>query len=348
MLQKFISTAALGVALSGAAFAADLPKTHLNIVGNLSFDTATASFEKPFWTKTVPEQSGGAIETQFKSFNEMGLKGAEILRLMSQGVIEFGSATLSYFASDDPIYDAVNLVGMAPTLKDEEAVIDSFTPVYQQILQKKGIHLLGFGINPAQVLYCNSNIGKLADIEGKKVRISSRTQADFVDAMGGSSVNMAFAEVVPALQTGVIDCAITGSLSGFNAKWYEVSTHLLELPLNWNPIMYAVNDKAWSKLDPKVQAFVTTHFSAMLKDLIADVARQNQEGYDCNSGAAACTAAVKGSMKLVKPTQEDLDLLKKVAYGTVAPKWGERCSADCVTRFNETVGKMLDFSVAKR
>lgn len=348
MLKRFVFAAASSLIVAGLASAADLPKTHVNVVGNLSFDTATISFEKPFWTKTVPEQSAGAVTASFKSFNEMGLKGPEVLRLISQGVIEFGAATLSYFAADDPIYDAVNLVGMAPTLKAEESVIDSFTPIYKKVLQKKGIHLLGFGINPAQVLYCNANISKLADIKGKKVRISSRTQADFVDAMGGSSVNMAFAEVVPALQTGVIDCAITGSLSGFNAKWYEVSTHLLELPLNWNPILYAVNEKAWAKLDPKVQSFITTNFDAMLKNLVADVAKQNQEGYDCNSGAAACKASVKGHVKLVKPTDEDLALLKKVAYETVAPKWGDRCSAECVSEFNGTVGKMLGFTVSKK
>lgn len=348
MMKRFVFAAALGVGIAAAASAEPLPKTHLNIVGNLSFDTATIAFEKPFWTKTVPDLSGGAVTTSFKSFNEMGLKGPEVLRLMSQGVIEFGSATLSYFAADDPIYDAVNLVGLAPSLKEEEAVIESFVPVYQKLLQKKGVHLLGFGINPAQVLYCNAEIKGLADIKGKKVRISSRTQADFVDAVGGSSVNMAFAEVVPALQTGVIDCAITGALSGFNAKWYEVSTHLLKLPLNWNPIFYGVNKKAWDKLDPKVQSFVTSNFDVMLKNLVADVAQQNQQGYDCNSGSDACKANVKGRMKIVEPSAADLDMLKKIAHGSVAPKWGERCSADCVAEFNQSIGKKLGFTVARK
>ena len=160
----------------------------------------------------------------------------------------------------------------------------------------------------------------------KKVRTSSRTQAEFVDAMGGSSVTMAFGEVVPAMQNKVVDCAITGSLSGYHAKWYEVSTHLLELPINWNPQIHAVNQKAWDKLDPKVQAFLASNIKSMINNMWDGAASQTQEGYDCNTGAAACKQAVKGKMVLVKSTDADRALLKKVMQETVLPKWAARCS----------------------
>ena len=348
MKKHFLIAALASVLAAGPVAAEELPKTHVQVVGNLSFDPSTVSFEKPFWTKTIPELSKGQVTADFKSFDEMGLKGPEILRLMSQGVIPFGSATLSYFASEDPINDAMNLVGMAPDVKTERMIVDSFMPTYAERFKARNIKVLGIAINAGQVLFCNSELKGLADVKGKKVRITSRTQADFVEALGGSSVNMAFAEVVPALQTGVLDCAITGSLPGFNGKWYEVSTHLLALPLNWNPLIYAVNQKTWDKLDPKVQTFIETNFNKMIEDLWVDVARQTQKGYDCNSGAEACDAPVKGKMTLVEPTQEDLDLLKKVSYGTVVPKWAQRCSADCVKAFNDTIGKDLGLNVEKK
>ena len=100
--------------LAGAAHAQDLPKTQLKVVGGLSNLTAYNDYEKPFWTKTIPELSKGQVTADIKGFNEMGLKGPELLRLMSQGVIEFGTATLSYFASDNPINEAIDLAGLAP------------------------------------------------------------------------------------------------------------------------------------------------------------------------------------------------------------------------------------------
>lgn len=325
-----------------------LPKTHLKVVGGLSNLSTYNDFEKPFWTEAVPALSKGQVTAEIKGFNEMGLKGPEMLRLMSQGVIEFGTATLSYFASDDPINEAVDLAGLVPDAKTARAVVDAFAPVYAKHYGAgTGIKLLGLSPYPAQVLFCNAEIKGLSDLKGKKVRTSSRTQAEFIDALGGASVTMAFGEVVPAMQNKVVDCAITGSLSGYQAKWYEVSTHLLALPINWNPQIHAVNQKAWDKLDPKVQQFVQSNMKSMINNMWDGAAAQTQQGYDCNAGAASCKQPVKGKMVLVQPTDADKALLKKVMQETVLPKWAARCSADCVRDFNAHIGKLVGLTARK-
>ena len=114
-------------------------------------------------------------------------------------------------------------------------------------------------------------------MKGKKVRTSSRTQADFVEALGGASVTMAFGEVVPALQNKVVDCAITGSLSGYSAKWYEVSTHLLALPINWNQQIHAVNQATWDKLDPRVRDFLQNNIRTLVDNIWDAAAQQTRK-----------------------------------------------------------------------
>ncbi len=293
MKTKLMTAALLAGAVATTAFAQELPKTHLRITGGLSNLTAYQDFEKPFWTQTIPQRSKGQVTAEIKGFNEMGLKGPELMRLMSQGVIEFGTATLSYFASDNPINEAIDLAGLAPDAKTARAVTDAFEPVYAKLYGEDAkVKLLGLSPYPGQVLFCNADIKGLSDIKGKKVRTSSRTQADFVEALGGSSVTMAFGEVVPALQNGVVNCAITGSLSGYSAKWYEVSTHLVALPINWNQQIHAVNQNAWDKIDPKVRDFLQTNIKTMVDDIWDAAAKQTQQGFDCNTGAAACTLPV--------------------------------------------------------
>lgn len=339
---------AAALLLSTAAGAQELPKTNLKVVGGLSNLTAFQDYEKPFWTKTIPEKSNGQVTAEIKGFNEMGLKGPELLRLMSQGVVEFGTATLSYFASDNPINEAIDLAGLAPDVQTARKVTDAFEPVLAKTYgDGSNVRLLGISTYPAQVLFCNADVKNLADLKGKKVRTSSRTQAEFVEAFGGSSVTMAFGEVVPALQNKVVDCAITGSLSGYSAKWYEVSTNLFALPINWNQQIHAVNEKAWQKLDPKVQAFLQTNIDTLVNDIWTAAAKQTQQGYDCNTGAAACPFDVKGKMVLVTPTDADKALLKKVLQDQILPKWAARCSADCVASFNATIGKELGVTAAK-
>ena len=317
-MKKTLVCAAMAAA--GAAHAQDLPKTQLKVVGGLSNLTAYNDYEKPFWTKTIPELSKGQVTADIKGFNEMGLKGPELLRLMSQGVIEFGTATLSYFASDNPINEAIDLAGLAPDAQTARAVTNAFEPVYARLYgEGNNVKLLGISTYPAQVLFCNAEIKGLADLKGKKVRTSSRTTAEFVEALGGSSVTMAFGEVVPALQNKVVDCAITGSLSGYSAKWYEVSTHLYALPINWNQQIHAVNQKAWDKLDPAVRGFLQANVKTLVDNIWDAAARQTQEGYDCNTGAAACPYPVKGKMVLVQPSEADRALLKKVTQEAVLP-----------------------------
>ena len=348
MNKLSIVLVALAAVVSTAAQAQSLPKTHLKVVGGLSNLTPYTEFEKPFWTSKVPALSNGQITAEIRGFNEMGLKGPELLRLMSQGVVEFGTATLSYFASDDPINEAVDLAGLTTDAKTQREVVNAFAPIYARHYGGAGgVKLLGLSPYPAQVLFCNAEIKSLGDLKGKKVRTSSRTQAELIEALGGTSVTLAFAEVVPAMQNKVVDCAITGSMSGFSAKWYEVSTHLLALPINWNPQIHAVNQKAWDRLDPKVQAFLQTNISKMIDDMWAGAAAQTQMGYDCNAGTAACTAPVRGKMTLVQPSEADRAQLKRLMNEVVLPKWAARCSAQCVSDFNATVGKTLNLTARK-
>ena len=348
MKTRFALTAAALALVTMPALAQELPKTHLKITGGLSNLTAYQDYEVPFWTKTIPEQSKGQITAEIKGFNEMGIKGPELLRLMGSGVIEFGTATLSYFASDNPINEAIDLAGLAPDVKTAREVTKVFEPVYAKLYgQGNNVKLLGISTYPAQVLFCNAEIKGLGDLKGKKVRTSSRTQADFVEALGGSSVTMAFGEVVPALQNKVVDCAITGSLSGYSAKWYEVATHLYALPINWNSQIHGVNQKAWTKIDPKVQEFLQTNIKAMVNNMWDAAAAQTQQGYDCNTGSDACPLPVKGKMVLVKPSDADRAQLKKIMQEQVLPKWAARCSASCVKDFNATISKVVGLTAKK-
>lgn len=267
--MKFpLIAAVLGAALATPALAEELPRTSVKVVGSVSTLSPYKDYEHPFWTRKVPELSGGHVTAEIRGFNEMGMKGPELLRLMSNGVVEFGTATLAYFASDNPINEAIDLAGLAPDVKTARHVTELFHPVYEKHYdQGSRVKLLGISTYPAQVFFCNAPVRSLADIRGKKVRTSSRTQAEFVEALGGSSVTLAFAEVVPALQNKVVDCAITGSMSGYSAKWYEVSTHLFALPVNWNQQIHAVSQKAWDRIDPKVRSFLQSNITTMVNDI---------------------------------------------------------------------------------
>src|SRR5690625_7363343 len=118
----------------------------------------------------------------------MVLKGPEVLLVIGQVVVPFGSATMSSFASDNPINEAIDLAGLAPTIEIAKEITDAFLPVYQDFYEDNNIKVLGFSTYPAQVLFCYAEVNELDDLKSKNVRSSSSTQAEFVEALCGSCV----------------------------------------------------------------------------------------------------------------------------------------------------------------
>ncbi len=342
-MMKSLALAGVVLAgLAGNAVAQEMPKTALKVVGAWGNLTQYKSFEQPFWTKEINEKSKGAITAEITPFNEMGLKGAEIFRLMRLGVIDFGSTVLGYVAADDARNEAVDLAGLSPDIATARKVSDAYKPVYDKFYRERfGVQVLGIWPYSAQVLFCNGEIKGLADLKGKKVRTGNRTLAEFVEAFGGTGVTLAFNEVVPALQNKVVDCAITGTLSGNSAKWYEVATHIYALPLGWSHVMHAVNVKTWDKLPAPVKSFLQAEIASLEDRIWKAAAEETDQGYDCNAGKDNCTMGTKAKMTVVPVSDADKALLKKVMAETVVPKWAARCAGDCVPAWNDSIGKIV-------
>lgn len=334
--------------VGASALAQPLPRTQLQVVGSISNLAQYREFEVPFWTKTLAERSGGAITADIKSFNEMGLKGPEVMRLMGQGVIQAGAVLTPYLAADDPANEMLDLAGLLPDVATARKVTEALRPFYTQLYRDKfGVELLGFGTYPAQVLYCNGAITGLADIKGKKVRAAGRSQSELIQALGGTPATLPFGEVVPALQNRTVDCAITGTLSGNVSKWHEVTTHVLALPMSWGAIGYAVNARTWNGFDPRVRQLIQAEVAGLERALWGAADEHTQQGYECNAGTASCRLGQKGRMTVVQPGPSDFALLKKVLAETTVPKWAERCSAACVNAFSSSVSPLVGVNVRK-
>ena len=69
-------------------------------------------------------------------------------------------------------------------------------------------------------------------------------------------MTIAFAEVVPALQKGVADCGLTGTLPAYNAKWWQVVTHNIRIRLGYASSIMAMRMKTWNSLNAETQALI--------------------------------------------------------------------------------------------
>jgi TRAP-type transport system periplasmic protein len=332
----------LSAALSTAVAAQDLPKTNVKVIGLNSPTPVSIYDELPFWRKTIPEASKGAITADITPLDQMGIDDKTMLRLLKLGVMDFGAMDISKMAGDDPRFEACDLAGLTLDPDKARVACDAYRAVIDRQMQKNwNVKFLAFGGNTPQVFWCRDVISGLDGFKGKKVRVFNNTMRDFLAGVGATAVSMAFAEVVPALSAGVVDCGVTGSLSGNTAGWNEVTKSIYPMSLGWSINVLAVNLDSWKRLDPKVQAFMLEQVKAYEDKMWTTIKTTTGEAINCNTGQQPCTMGKLAKSTIVAVKPEEAETHKKLVEGAVLGGWAKRCGAECAKEWNETVGKAL-------
>jgi TRAP-type C4-dicarboxylate transport system substrate-binding protein len=339
---RYALCAALALAFAAPAAAQDLPKKQFKVVGTWSNLTNWQKNEQPWWQKELPDASKGAITAQVQSLSDLGLKGTEIMRMLKLGLFDFAHAVPIYVAEDAAL-EGIDLAGTARDFATMRKITEIYGPVLNDNMAKSyGAKVLAWNTWPAQFLYCNKPIKGLEDVKGKKVRVQGVSQGDLIGALGGTGVTIPFAEVVPALQRGTVDCGITGTMPAYKAGWHEVVTHVLTLPLGFTTGYFVVSLNTWNSLDANTKAFFEAQSKTWTDRAWKVIMDENEMGLVCTTGAGGtCSEGKPGKLVNVKPTDADVKLLDQAAQDTVLPRWAKRCGADCVSKWNDTVGKVL-------
>lgn len=333
---------ALGSVLSIGVAAQDLPRTQFKVIGLNSPTVASSVDEVPFWRETLPKASKGAITADITPLDQMGVDDKTMLRLLRLGVMDFAGMDISKMAGDDPRFEGCDLAGITLDPDKARAGCNAYRDVIDRQMQKNwNARLLAFGGNPPQVFWCRGLLGGLADLKGKKVRVFNNTMRDFLGGVGATAVSMAFAEVVPALNNGVVDCAVTGSLSGNTAGWPEVTKSLYPMSLGWSINVLAVNLNTWKRLDPKVQNFLLAQVRLYEDKMWGTLKKAMSEADNCNTNKQPCTLGKLASTTIVPVKPAEAEQHKKLVEGAVLAGWAKRCGAECTAEWNNTVGKTL-------
>ena len=176
------------------------------------------------------------------------------------------------------------------------------------------------------------------------MHVAFTTQTNFIEYFGGIGVNMSFGEVQQGLQQGVIDCAITGTLGGYSAKWYEGAKYLYTLPINWGAGATAANKAWWDGLPQDVRDTLRAELAKLEDAMWALNAEENEIGIACNT-SGPCPLGDPAGMVRVDPSEEDVALRQAAMREAVLSGFAERCGADCVAKFNAAIGPVAGLTI---
>ena len=340
----------LAMLTTTALIASPLAAQDMNVVGSWSSLPLHKQFEAPFWTETLPEASDGAINVSLTTHDQMNLGVGDVFRLLGDGVYDVAMTVADYAVADAPELEGLDVPLVALTADEARAMVDAARPMVEDIFNDRfNSHVLAIAPYPPQVVFCNAEVSNLDDLAGLKIRASGRMTAKFLEALGAEGVNVSFAEVPGALQKGVVDCAVTGAGSGYSAGWWEVSTHLMPIPLGgWDSVVTAINLDKWNELDADTQALIESEIKTGFEDPAWNVAQDALvNDIACLTGNGDCPAGEARDMTLVEVSEEDFAKAREVLVTEVLPEWAERAGDEWAQRWNASVGETVGVKIGE-
>ncbi|MEM9249811.1 MAG: TRAP transporter substrate-binding protein [Pseudomonadota bacterium] len=335
-----MKTTTLATALALATLPA-FAETDIRATGLVSTHKFHTALEQEFYA-TLSDKTGIPLSINFNPLDVVGVDMQDTLRMVRTGAFDIVQSTVGAAARDDAFLEGIDLIGVSTDMDQLAGVIDAFRPeLEKRVAEKFNAKPLAVWPYGPQVFYCNAEITSLDDFEGLKVRSYTASMSTLIEALGGSPVTMSFKEVYPALQRGVVDCAITSPTSGNTGNWPEVTTHFLPLGISWSVNAHFINLDKWNSFSDADKAKLEAEFAAF-ESAFWDLARENNGwAIACNTGGEGCENYTAFDMTLVEPTPEDQAKVTAATMEKVLPGWAESCNAgfaDCTKIWNATVG----------
>jgi TRAP-type C4-dicarboxylate transport system substrate-binding protein len=160
----------------------------------------------------LEKDSGGRIKIQLYPASQLGSIPRQI-----EGT-QFGSIQMEvvppeFMVGLDPRFEVMAAPGLVDTQAHGQRV--AADPAVLKLMlglgADKGLHGVGLFMAEQSALVSRMPLRHLADFRGKKIRIfASQFQSEAFERLGVTPVAMTLADVLPAIQQGTIDGAVTG------------------------------------------------------------------------------------------------------------------------------------------
>ncbi|WP_237022348.1 TRAP transporter substrate-binding protein [Halomonas sp. HG01] len=213
-----------------------------------------ASLER--FSELVDEYSDGQLQVDVYHAGSLGLKEADMLRIMQRGMVDMALMYGEYYNRDAPGMASVYAQGAITEADQHLDILPTLRKLYREGYADWGVHTIGGVVAPVfdVGLHCKEPVNTLEGLRDKKVRVWSGHLVETFDRLGISAQVIPQNDMYLALQTGVVDCAYYLSTVAKTVSLQEVTDYEAYLhPWAASPWMFGVSDRTWNSLDEQQQ-----------------------------------------------------------------------------------------------
>ncbi|MDP3534645.1 TRAP transporter substrate-binding protein DctP [Halomonas sp. M1] len=210
------------------------------------------------WAELVNQLAGDELQINFRAGGTL-MPGTEVFDATETGSIEAAGDWPGYWAGTNPAFSPLATTTSLFNAVDYINWIQQWggRELYEEIYGQYDMMYLPYAaLNNESGFMGRTPIESLADLEGKRLRLSGRDQGRVLEELGGSQVTLAGGEVYQAIERGVIDAGEFSTPGvDYNAGFAEVADYWATPGWHQSASVFGVmiNMDAWNALSEETQ-----------------------------------------------------------------------------------------------
>lgn len=304
MKQNFLTILALTMGLLAGTADAQILK-----IATISPDGSGWMTKMRAGAADIKARTEGRVEFKFYTGGTMGNDKA-VLNKIKIGQLQGGALTGGSLADAARDIQAYSLPLKFRSFEEVDFVRSKMDAGLSRALEDGGFVNFGFAEGGfAYAMSKNAPISSIATLRRQRVWIpdNDRQSAEAMSVFQVTPVPLSLADVLPSLQTGIIDAVASSPIATVALQWHTQVKYLTELPLSYFVGMLAIEKKSFAKISPADQAIVREVMSRAFQDINTQNRKDNVSAYN---------ALLKQGIKPVKPSATELVEWEK--YGDLA------------------------------
>ncbi|MFO1476381.1 MAG: TRAP transporter substrate-binding protein DctP [Verrucomicrobiota bacterium] len=224
---------------------------------------------------------GGAALTIYAD-GTMGSE-ADMVRRMRLGQLQAALVTVTGITEIEPAAAGLQTLPMAfRNLEEVDYIGEKLQPMLEKRLEAKGFVVLFWTDTGFVHFFSKKPMITPDDLKKTKLFLSANRPAeiDIYRSFGCNPVPLEVSDIVPGLQTGLIDCLCLPPTFALALQVDSAAPNMLDM--NWAPLVGAalINKKTWDSLSPEAQSALRESAREAGKLIKADGRRENLESVE--------------------------------------------------------------------